>query len=552
MTTQHRPATAGSSGPDLSNLRGDMFGGITAGVVALPLALAFGEASGAGPIAGIWGAIVLGVVASLLGGTPSMISGPTGPMVVVFAGVYASVDENASLVFAAVVLGGLLQILFGFIQLGKYIRLVPYPVISGFMSGIAVIIVALQASRLFGGEPEGRGTVAGLEAIPDAVQNVNWNALGVAVVALIIVFGWPKRLASVVPGALVALVAGTVAGQLLGDVPTIGEIPFGFPDVVLPTLTADTAAIILEGAIIFAILGSIDTLLTSLVADNMTQGRHDSNRELVGQGIGNALVGLVGGMPGAGATSTSVVSIRAGGRTRLAGLFYSLLLVAVVFVAGPLAEQIPTAVLAAILVKVAWDILDISYLKRAHQGPRWDLVLMAVVLAMTVFVDLITAVAIGVVMAAMGFIKRLADEQLATFDITDDPRSEEELALLRRAEGRVAMFRFDGPLSFGAAADLGHHVRERTAGETRAMVLDFGRMSFVDVSAITAIETIFDDAQSSKTSVFIARMNTEVAATMADMQVPEYFSFDSRLDALRAAVDIVFMDRNNETAEERT
>ena len=380
---------------DLTNFRGDLYGGLTAGIVALPLALAFGEASGAGPIAGVYGAIIVGFFAALFGGTGSQISGPTGPMVVVFAGVFASLAGDPGLVFATVVLAGLMQIVFGVLGFGQYIRLVPYPVVSGFMSGIGCIIIALQLARLFGHEPQGGGTIPALMEVPSAVMDPHFGALFVGLLTLTMVFSWPATWGRYVPSPLAALIVGTLVGLTLEGLPVLGAIPTGLPSFVMPAIEADTAIIVFEAAAILAVLGAIDSLLTSLVADNMTRTRHHSNRELVGQGIGNTVAGLFGGIPGAGATMRTVVNIRTGGATKISGMIQSVLLLAVVVLLAPLASQIPQAVLAGILVKVGYDIIDFAYLKRAHQGPRFDLALMALVLGLTVFVDLITAVMAG-------------------------------------------------------------------------------------------------------------------------------------------------------------
>ena len=435
---------------DLSNLKGDLFGGLTAGIVALPLALAFGEASGAGPIAGLWGAIFVGFFAALFGGTGSQVSGPIGPMVVVFAGLYAALGGNPALVFGAVILAGVMQILLGVMRFGQYVKLVPYPVISGFMSGIGVIIIALQLARLFGHEPDGGGTIPAFTAVPGAVMDPNLIAVGIAILTLGIVFSWPKKFAAYVPGPLAALVIGTLVSIAIPGAPLLGDIPTGFPSFVLPAVNVDSALIVIEAAFILAVLGSIDSLLTSLVADNMTRTRHKSNKELIGQGIGNALGGFFGAIPGAGATMRTVINIRSGGRTRISGMMHALVLLAIVISLGPLAAKIPHAVLAGILVKVGVDTIDFSYLKRAHKGPRWDLGLMVLVLGLTVFVDLITAVAVGVVLAALAFIKNLADDQIKAVQ-EDEPRlsTEEETQILSRSGGRVMMFDFGGPLSFG-------------------------------------------------------------------------------------------------------
>lgn len=525
---------------DFSNLKGDVFGGLTAGIVALPLALAFGEASGAGPIAGLWGAIFVGFFAALFGGTGSQVSGPTGPMVVVFAGVYASLKGDPALVFAVVVLAGVLQILMGVFKFGQYIRLVPYPVISGFMSGIGCIIIALQLSRLFGHEPIGSGTIPGLKAIPGAVMDPNFAALTIGLVTLVIIFFWPAKLGKWVPGALAALIIGTVLSLFYTGAPLLGDIPTGFPKFILPSLEQSNLIIMLEAAFILALLGAIDSLLTSLVADNMTRTRHNSDRELIGQGIGNSIAGLFGAIPGAGATMRTVINIRTGGSTKISGMLHGVVLLLVVIALAPLASQIPHAVLAGILIKVGYDIIDIGYLKRSHKGPRWDLALMATVLGLTVFVDLIIAVGVGVTLAALAFVKRIADSQLESVHGPGPaPTSQEEIDLLKAAKGKITVFDFGGPLSFGAAADVGHQVRERVREHTAAIILDFSRLTFIDVSAARAVETIACDAKEAGKTVYISAMNDEVANVLsglaADHCLPSDTLYPNRIEAIRAA-----------------
>lgn len=539
---------------DFSNLKGDVFGGITAGVVALPLALAFGEASGAGPIAGLWGAIFVGFFASLFGGTGAQVSGPTGPMVVVFAGVFASLGGNPALIFGSVVLAGVLQIVFGVFKLGQFIRLVPYPVISGFMSGIGCIIIALQFARLFGHEPEGGGTIPALTAIPSAVVNPNFSALIIGLLTLGIVFFWPTKFSRFIPGALAALIIGTLISLVLTGAPILGDIPVGLPSFIVPTFSQDTFAIVLEAAFILAILGAIDSLLTSLVADNMTRTRHNSDKELIGQGVGNTVAGLFGAIPGAGATMRTVVNIRSGGETKISGMLHSLALLSVVLSLAPLAAKIPHAVLAGILVKVGYDIIDIAYLKRAHRGPRWDLLLMVVVLGLTVFVDLITAVAVGVVLAALAFVKRLADIQLEDMgNHATNNTSDEENAIIEASDGHITLFEFTGPLSFGAAADLGHQVREKVREHSSALVLDFTGLTFVDVSAARAVETIAFDADEANKTVYVAGMNKDVAKVLAGLNadhcIPHETRFEYRIDALKAALaEVTASDVNQDTS----
>lgn len=527
---------------DTSNMRGDIMGGITAGVVALPLALAFGEASGAGPIAGLYGAIIVGFFASLFGGTGAQISGPTGPMIVVFAGVFASLAGDPQLVFLAVILAGILQILLGIFKFGQYIKLVPYPVVSGFMSGIGCIIIALQTARLFGHEPNGKGTIPALQSIPGAIADPNWMALSLGVLTLVIVFFWPKNLGKFIPGALAALVLGTLISVAIPGAPILGDIPTGLPSLIVPTITSSAMFVVLEAAILLALLGAIDSLLTSLVADNMTRTRHNSDKELIGQGIGNGIAGLFGGIPGAGATMRTVVNIRSGGGTKISGMIHGALLFAVAVSLAPLAEQIPHAVLAGILVKVGYDILDIAYLKRAHKGPRWDLILMVLVLVLTVFVDLITAVAAGVILAALAFVKQTADLQLQAM-ASVEPRTDhpEELSLLREADGRITMFDFGGPLSFGAAADLGHQVRDKWKDGQAALIMDFSRVPDIDLSAIKAIETIAEDATLAGKQLLISgasgAINDLLHGLDVGQKIPESHWFDDRMVALKYALE---------------
>jgi SulP family sulfate permease len=445
-----------------------------------------------------------------------------------------------------------LQILFGVFKLGQYIRLVPYPVVSGFMSGIGCIIIALQLSRLFGHEPEASGTIPALTAIPGAVLDPNFAALIVGVLTLVVIFMWPKQLGKFVPAPLAALVIGTLASLMVTGAPILGDIPTGLPSFVMPTFSTDTLVIVLEGALLLALLGAIDSLLTSLVADNMTRTRHDSDKELIGQGIGNAIAGFFGAIPGAGATMRTVVNIRTGGQTKIAGMLHALILIAFVLALGPLASIIPHAVLAGILIKVGYDIIDVGYLKISHKGPRWDLALMALVLGLTVFVDLITAVAVGVVLAALAFVKQLADDQLEQFGGKDGKTavtSAEEKELLSRVKkDEITIFDFGGPLSFGAAADLGHQVRERARkGKTAALILDFSKVPFIDVSAARAVETIIVDAADAGKLIYETGMKGSVRQTLENLnathKLPVDASYATRVDALRAAVDRVLANR---------
>ncbi|WP_339772384.1 SulP family inorganic anion transporter [uncultured Paraglaciecola sp.] len=526
---------------DLSNLRGDLTGGITAGIVALPLALALGVASGLGPLAGLYGAIAVGFFAALFGGTPSQISGPTGPMIVVLAGLFASLSGNVELIFTAVILAGILQIIFGFLGVGQYIRLVPYPVISGFMTGIGAIIIILQFGRLLGHEPPG-GTLGALSYLPHAVANTNFVTLALGGLTLAIAYYWPAKLGKYMPGALAALIIGTLVSFAVASVPVLGAIPSGLPSLHIPVFEQSHFWLVLEAAFILAVLGAIDSLLTSLVADNMTRSRHESNKELIGQGIGNTVAGLFGGIAGAGATMRTVVNIRSGGKTRLSGMVHALVLLAVVLGLSPLAANIPHAVLAGILVKVGLDIIDWRYIKRAHNGPRWDFALMVLVLGLTVFVDLITAVGVGVVLAALAYVRQIAQIQIAQLraipQMSNDPL---EQALLEKGHGKVNVFNFSGPLSFGAAADLGHHVRQHVEPGSEVLILDFSRVPAMDVSAAMAVDTIASDTHAAGKLLYICGMNEEVKEVLVAINGSTLADFESvtLIEALETAVSVI-------------
>ncbi|MFW5685616.1 MAG: SulP family inorganic anion transporter, partial [Spirochaetota bacterium] len=342
-----------------STVFGDISGGVTTAVISLPMALTFGIVSGAGAIAGLYGAIIVGLFAALFGGTRTLISEPTGPMTVTMTAVItgtmaANPEQGLALAFTVVMLAGLFQIAFGSLKLGRYITLMPYSVVSGFMSGIGVLLIVTQLAPLLGQASPAGGAIGTLRAIPDLVSGVRLPEVALSVLSLAILFLIPRKARRFAPPPLVAVVVGTlVALAFFSDAGTrtIGRIPMGLPRLVMPRLTGALFADLIVDALILAVLGSIDSLLTSMIADSLTREHHDSNRELVGQGIGNLLSGLFGGLPGAGATMGTVVNIRSGGRTSRAGIIRALVLLAIVLVVAPLLESIPMAVLAAIAVK---------------------------------------------------------------------------------------------------------------------------------------------------------------------------------------------------------
>lgn len=540
-------------GLTFTNFRGDCFGGITAAVVALPLALAFGVASGAGAIAGLYGAICVGFLAALFGGTPSQVSGPTGPMTVVMASVLTSLmakdpDNGLAMAFTVVILGGLFQILMGVLRLGKYITLMPYTVISGFMSGVGVIIIALQIAPLFGHASTGN-VVESFLNIPTVLGSIDPIAAGLGVLTLVIVFVAPPRLNRVLPAPLIALVVGTLVSVLAfpdSSVPRIGDIPSGLPSLHLPYFAWGQLKDMLGYGIMLGTLGALDSLLTSLVADNITRTYHNSDRELIGQGIGNCVAGLCWGLPGAGATMRTVINVQSGGRTSMSGMVHAGVLAVIVLGAGELTEVIPHAVLAGILIKVGIDIIDWGFLKRAHRLSTKGAGLMYLVLLLTVFVDLITAVAVGVFLANLLTIKSLTDLQIqnvraVTHEETEDWLSPDERSLLRAAKGRILMFRLSGPMSFGAAKAISQQLS--IVEQYEVLILDLSGVPRLGVTALLAIETMLKGALANQREVFLVGAEGQVKDRLQRLdvlqQLPMTHQVPDRLPALEQAVESI-------------
>lgn len=518
---------------ETNNIKGDVFGGITAGIVALPLALAFGiqafsgvdspEASSMGALAGLVGATLLGFFAALFGGTHSQISGPTGPMTVITAsivsGAWASSQGNISAVILSMSLAGifcgLFQIIFGLIRIGKYVRYIPYPVLSGFMSGIGVIIILQQIYPIIG-KKSPAGTLDMIINFPAALADgvsVITLALGMACIALIVLV---PKVTKKVPATLVALIAVTVVSLFtnLDSSLTIGNIPAGLP---MPFFTkvqldgidwASVLEVSLVPGLTLAGLGSIDTLLTSVVADNITKTKHNSNQELIGQGIGNAVAGLFCGLAGAGATMRTVVNVKSGGRTQISGMIHAVLLLAILLGLGSLVKYVPLSVLAGILITVGWGIIDFRGFKDILRIPKSDAFVMMVVFLMTVFVDLLTAVGIGMVIACVLFMKRAGDlvensysaKALDTFD--KESPWEDEKDIPEEIRNRIYIERLDGPIFFGSITGF-QRVMHDIPTNVKIVIIRMRRVPFMDQSGVYAMETAIKDLQAQGVKVLM-------------------------------------------------
>ena len=549
------------NGLNFKNIRGDILGGLTAAVVALPLALAFGETAlgDGGAIYGLYGAVIVGFLAALFGGTPSQVSGPTGSMSVTVGALVISLTaggaisnlsaaEIAPLIMGAAIVGGLFQILFGLLRLGKYITLVPYSVVSGFMSGIGFIIIATQLGPLLGIKTN-KGVLDGLISLFGNFSP-SMPAVVISLMTLAIVFLTPRRISQWVPSPLLALLIitplsvvlfndGNLGEKGLDQLARIGDIPKGGLQFNMPNWSNRT--LILTGGLQLAVLGAIDSLLTSLVADNITQTRHDSNRELIGQGIGNAVAGFFNGLPGAGATMRTVINVKSGGSTPISGMTHSIVLLIVLVAAGPLASQIPKALLAGILIKVGLDIIDWRFLVRAHKLSLKTAAVMYGVLLMTVFWNLIWAVLVGVFIANMLTIDSITETQLEGMD-QDNPVDNtnnnsllpsDEQALFDRCNGDVMLFRLKGPLSFGAAKGITE--RMMLIRNYKVLILDITDVPRLGVTATLAIEDMMQEAKNNSRKAFVAGANEKVKERLSKFGVDGII--ETRKEALEAALN---------------
>ncbi|MBQ0735220.1 SulP family inorganic anion transporter [Aquimarina celericrescens] len=611
-----------------SNLRGDTFGGLTAGIVALPLALAFGVSSGLGPSAGLYGAIFISFFAALFGGTNTQISGPTAPMTAVSMLVIAGLiganngDVNKALpaILTVFLLAGLMQIGLGAVGIGKYIRYIPYPVVSGFMTAIGVMILVTQFLPALGYYPKeddeyverfkpeaeevildkilkeeagegilvledfketikraeniseeeirleavtlaqsnASGVVGAIKSLPRAIKNINYLELILCVFTIVIIYGF-KRITTAVPSTLVALlvVSGAAYGFGLQYRP-IEEIPSGFP---IPNLTIITDFSLVAitpyifTALSLAFLGAIDSLLTSVVADNMTKTRHNPNKELVGQGIGNSIAAFFGGIPGAGATIRTVVNINAGGKTRLSGMIAGILLLVVLLALGPIASQIPAAVLAGILITVGIGVMDYRGLKAIPSMPKIEVLIMFLVLVLSVVWDLVYAVGIGLVLASLTFMKKMGDvtaseSRIESYQGLENNISnqlwKDERSFPKELKEEIFIKHLNGPVFFGSTSELQQLAKQIPDSATH-VILRMDRVPYMDQSGVYTLEEIILGLEQKgiKTHIVGIQKQPLYLAKSIDIipdLVPEdcvFDDFESSIEYLKSVVEDV-------------
>ena len=606
---------------DFKHFKGDMFGGITAGIVALPLALAFGVSSGLGPSAGLYGAIFVGFFAALFGGTNTQISGPTAPMtavsMVVIAGIVAAYDGDVEkalpYILTVFLMAGLMQIGLGMMGLGKYIRYIPYPVVSGFMTAIGVIILVTQILPSIGYYPkediefvnrykpqaeeiildnilkeeagegilvledfketvkraetiteeqilkeaktlagkEASGVLGALKVMPRAFQHINWLELILALGTIIIIYGF-KRITTKIPSTLVALLvmSGIAYGFGLNYRP-IEEIPSGLPIPHLEILTEFKLSAItpyIFTALTLALLGAIDSLLTSVVADNMTKTKHKPNKELVGQGIGNSIAAVFGGIPGAGATIRTVVNINAGGKTRLSGMIAGLLLLVILLALGPVASQIPAAVLSGILITVGIGVMDYKGLKAIPKMPRQEVVIMLVVLILSSIWNLVYAVGIGLVIASLIFMKKIGDLTASRSSLDSFERSKawpDEKDIPEEINKKIFIKHIRGPLFFGSTSYF-QEVVKQIPESTKVVIIRMGRMQYMDQSGLYAMEDVLVDLVNQGKKVFLVKILDQPRYMLESIDIiPDLIPEDQIFSNFKECLDRIKEDIKN-------
>lgn len=535
------------------HVKGDVLGGLTAGVVTLPLALAFGLQSGLGAVSGLYCAILLGAIAILFGGTRTLISTPTGPMTVVaaltisqaisFAG---SLELALGTIIGIFILAGVVQIVFGLLKIGGNIKYIPYPVLSGFMTGIGIILILFEVFPLMG--LSAPSTIYGVfTGGAQALRDMNLQALGLGALTLVILYATPK-VSTTIPAALMALVVGTFVALATGfSIPLIGEVSQGLPSFQLePLLNVDfsQSSFIITAALTLGALGCIDTLLTAVILDKITETKHQSNRELIGQGMGNVASALFGGLPGAGTTMSSIVNVKAGGRTRLAGVVSSLFLLAVLLGLGKYVQYVPIPVLAAILITVGLDIIDYKGLKEVVKVDRAESAILFIVLLLTVFVDLITAVGAGMTLSVFIFMKKMGDigeEKIVLFPLRSlkirkpcDLR--EEFVLPQDYLDTVYIKTFTGPIFFGFSHFLIDNVKQLPT--VKILVFEMNRVPYLDQSAAHALELVFEYMQKRDIRVLLANINPQPlemlrAVDLTPRLIPAHHIFDDIFDCVR-------------------
>ena len=522
----------------LNILTGDIFGGISSAIITLPQALAFGVATGFGAGAGLWGAIILCFIAGLCGPKVPLISGATGPVAIVIASAMLALNNNISAAATTMLLAALLQLFASATNLPSMVKYVPYPVISGFMNGVGIIIIILQLNPLLGHKTL-PSTVTMLMSLHDTIHSLNQSALFIGLITLFIVFGIPKAINKFVPSQIIALIFCTWLSVKMGlNVDRISEISAAFPSFVRLDLNISHIIKYLPYACMFAVVFSAESMMTGLVSDSLTKTRHNPKRLLAAQGIGNAVCALTGTLGGSAATMRSVAALNAGATTKLCAVINPLLLIILLFKFSGFVAQIPLAVLAAILMKIGYDIIDVKLLKVLKYAPRDDLYVLVLVFLLTVFYNLIFAVGAGITLAALLYAKRVADKaHLVEKTVYDEKTMEIEKTLESDYHHKIRVVHISGQFFFGSATQLISKFEDMLG--TKSLIINYESDELLDISAIFALEDIILRLQSQEIDIILVIKNEEVQKQLLNhgilKQIGKEKVFYAELEAIEYA-----------------
>jgi SulP family sulfate permease len=518
----------------------DLASGITVGLVALPLAMAFGIASGVTPQAGLYTAVVAGFIISALGGSRVQIGGPTGAFVVIVAGIVARFGiAGLSLV---TLMAGVLLVIMGLTGLGSAVKFIPRPVIIGFTNGIALLIASTQIKDFVGLRT---GTVPSsflprMKVLAENIGTIHWQTIAIGGATLVIILFWP-RINRRIPGSILAVLACTAASAFLHlHVETIGSrfggIPQGFPHLTLPHLHAEHILPLLPSALTVALLGAIESLLSAVVADSMSGDRHNSNVELVAQGVANIVSPLFGGIPATGAIARTATNIRSGALTPISGIVHALTLLAILLVAAPLARFIPLATLAAVLFVVAWNMGEWREIGGVLRLAKADIAVWAVTFLLTVIADLTVAVGVGMALAALLYIYRIAETSTVEL-VTEDYLREGQAHVLQDKEipSDVAILRIHGPFLFGTTQKL----EDATAdihGFPAIVILRLRNMTALDATGLYALEVFAERLRESGRTLLLCGARDQPAQLLARTDFVEEIGRENILPNVQAAL----------------
>ena len=532
------------------SIKGDFTGGLTAAIIALPMGLAFGLQSGLGPQAGLYTAIILALLASIVAGTKTLISDPTGPMTIVAATIIAEAGFNGVgkipvVIILSFALGGIFQIMFGFIKVAQYVKYISYPVLSGFMGGIGIIIILTQWHTFLGGERPG-GIIDIILDLHTPIIEYHWSSIILGSLTLVFIYFIPK-ISKKIPAGLISLIIGTLVSFTFKkewgwhwDYSTIGEIPSDLPQIVLPfseflNISFSEFSIAVVSGLTLAGLGTIDTLLTSVVADNLTKTKHNGNRELIGQGIGNFVAALFGGLPGAGSTTGTVANINSNGKTNMSGIFKAIFLLIVLVGLGPLLKDVPKPVLSALLISVGIGIIDFKGMKKLFSLKNSDSLVLLLVVVLTVFVDLLVAVGIGMVLSSFFFMQRmgeLVDQQSKSGDINE---IEKKLKIPESIKNRIMVYELDGPLFYGFS-DQFKEQAEAIIGKD-AVIINMSQVPYIDASGTYVLEEVIKNFKDKKVEVILVGVKDHIFKQFEEFKViPNTLAEEKAYNSVRAGL----------------